>query len=127
MNIFKKFSIHFILLVLFILPVFAYGQATGGNPSTNISIPNPARGAGNDLLSVITTLLREVVLPIAAVLVVLWIIWAGFTYLLAQGNPQKIKEAHQRLLWSLIGAGILLGAVSISAVVQTTIKALMTP
>ena len=64
-------------------------------------------------------------MPIAAVAVVVWIIWAGFQYVLAQGNPKKVEEAHQRLLWSLVGAGILLGAAGISSVVQNTINALI--
>lgn len=66
-------------------------------------------------------------MPIAAVAVVVWIIWAGFNFLMAQGNPAKIDQAKQRLLWSLIGAGILLGAAGISTVVQNTVRALIAP
>ena len=64
-------------------------------------------------------------MPIAAVAVVCYIIWAGFMYVVAQGNEKKIKEAHDRLLWALIGAGILLGASAISQVVVTTINSII--
>ncbi len=125
---FKKISIYFIVFTILILPIFSHaqgqGQQTSPAPSTGITIPNPTT-AGSDLMSVLLTLLRNVVMPIAAVAVVMWIIWAGFNYVLAQGNPAKVAQAHQRLLWSLIGAGILLGAVAISEVVKSTITALL--
>jgi hypothetical protein len=66
-------------------------------------------------------------MPIAAVGVTFWIIYAGFGFLSAQGNPTKINAARENLQWSLIGAGILLGAVGISAVVQNTVRALLAP
>ena len=40
-------------------------------------------------------------------------------------NPKQIEEAHKRLLWALIGAGVILGAVAISKVVETTVNAVM--
>lgn len=64
-------------------------------------------------------------MPIAAVGVVVWIVWAGFTFVTAQGKPAEIEKAKSRLLWSLIGAGILLGAAGIAEVVKTTIEALI--
>jgi hypothetical protein len=136
MKIFKKISLHLLLLSLFIVPIFVMAQGadqTTPPPTTiKIGISNPfkcgvAEGQECTLMDLITALLNNVVMPIAAVGVVIWIIWAGFSYVMAQGNPAKIKEAHQRLLWSLIGAGILLGAAGISAVVQKTIEALIVP
>jgi type IV secretory pathway VirB2 component (pilin) len=78
-------------------------------------------------MELVTTILNNVVMPIAAVAVVIFIIWAGFTFLQAQGKPAEIDKAKQRLLWSLIGAGVLLGAAGISAVVQSTINSLINP
>ncbi len=118
------------------LPVFVLAQSgstntTGTTGTTNntvpVFIPNPAAKAGGTVLEVLYSLLKTVVMPIAAVVVVMMIIWAGFMYLTAQGNPAKIAAAHQRLMWSLIGAGILLGATGIATVVETTIKSLITP
>lgn len=138
MKTFKKISIHFILLIILIVPFFVHGQGsnsvTSGSGSnsvippsssdTNIRIPNPTN-AGSTLMELLTALLNNVVMPVAAVAVVIWIVWAGFTYVTAQGNPKKVEEAHQRLLWSLVGAGILLGAAGISAVVQSTITGVL--
>ncbi len=66
-------------------------------------------------------------MPIAAVGVVIFIIYAGFMFVVAQGNEAKITAAKSRLLWALVGAGILLGAVGISQVVQNTVDKLIKP
>jgi hypothetical protein len=129
MKTLKKMSIYLLISSIFVVPVFFLAQ--GGNTPISINIANPLScGTGQDcstLMGLITAILNNVVMPIAAVAVVIWIIWAGFSYVTAQGKPDKIKTAHDRLLWSLIGAGILLGAAGISAVVQRTITALIAP
>ena len=121
----KKITINLIIFAIFLVPFFVHSQ-TVEPPSSGVtgSIPNPTT-AGDDIMSVLYALLSNVVMPIAAVAVVIWIIWAGFSYLTAQGNPAKIEIAHKRLLWSLIGAGILLGAAGISEVVKRTIEGLL--
>ncbi|MCX6701766.1 MAG: hypothetical protein NTX96_01040 [Candidatus Zambryskibacteria bacterium] len=130
MKILKKISIHLFILSIFIIPVLLYAQATPTTP-IHIGISNPLKcdsGSGQDcnsLSGLITAILNNVVMPIAAVAVVIWIIWAGFTFITAQGKPAEIEKAKGRLLWSLIGAGILLGAAGISAVIQNTIGALI--
>ena len=47
---------------------------------------------------------------VGAPLCAIAIIWAGFTFILAQGDPNKVKEARSRLWWTLIGTAILFGA-----------------
>jgi len=136
----KKISLIPIIIILMLLPIFSEAEERGttGNippPSKiDIKIDNPFNcgkiGTANNsctLMDLITTILNKIVMPIAAVAVVMWIIWAGFTYLMAQGKPAEIEKAHSRLLWSLVGAGILLGAAGISGVLQSTIEALIVP
>jgi type IV secretory pathway VirB2 component (pilin) len=118
----KKFFIHITLLCLVFTPIFLFAQGTPCQPG---KICNPFAG-GDDFMSLLTAILNNVVLPIAAVFVVIFIIYAGFKYVTAQGNPAEIKKAHERLLWSLIGAGILLGASAISQVVQHTVCGFVT-
>ena len=99
------------------------GAGTPNTTSVNVTISNPFSGGGNDLMDLLRTILNKIILPIAAVAVTMWIIWAGFQFVLAQGNEKKVTDAKSNLLWSLIGAGILLGAVGISEAVQRTIEA----
>ncbi len=116
---------------LLLIPAFVGADPGAGaieNPKETkieVRLTNPL-DCGDDctIMTLITMILNNVVMPIAAVAVVLWIIWAGFSFVTAQGNPKKIEEAKQRLLWSLVGAGILLGAAAISEVVQRTVDSL---
>ena len=118
----KKFSTYLVIVLVLTLPILTYAAVTNA-PLVTANIPSPT--GDTDLMSLITKILNGVLMPIAAVFVTVWIIYAGFKYVVAQGNPTKVSEAHKTLLWSLIGAGILLGAAGISKVVETTIKALI--
>ncbi len=130
MKNFKKISSFALLLQILLIPGIVLGQSQGttpgnGNQPLKIDIQNPLTSGNSDFMSLLTTILNDIVMPIAAVAVVFWIIWAGFTYLMAQGKPAEIEKAHKRLLWSLVGAGILLGAGAISLVVQNTVQTLI--
>lgn len=128
---------HLVLMFLLVLPLFTAAQTPVNPPipaptqtKLNFVINNPFK-CGNqtncDLMSLITAILNNIIMPIAAVGVVLFIIYAGFSFVMAQGNPKKIDEAKQMLLWGLIGAGILLGAAGIAKVVENTVGQLIVP
>lgn len=136
-KILKKISIVCLAFVLISLPFIGYAQVgnpppSGGGGSTEIKvgISNPFNCGSTSqkdctLLTLIRVILQNIVMPIAAVAITMWIIWAGFQFVTAQGNEKKITDAKQNLLWSLIGAGILLGAAGISVVVENTVRALL--
>ncbi len=54
--------------------------------------------------------------------VVLAFIWSGFLFIHAQGKPEEIKKAQQAILWSIVGAFILLGAAGFAAIIRETVK-----
>jgi len=131
----KYHIIAFFLILIIFLPVLSLGQVSGpgsGGANTNfvINITNPLKCPSgqsqncSSFLYLLTLVIDNIVMPIASVLVVLYIIYAGFTFITAQGKPQKVEEAKSRLLWALIGAGILLGARGISYVVKNTVESL---
>lgn len=125
-----------LLLFFFVLisPNTTFAVGTGGAPGPgggntdsiiSVSFTNPLNcGDKCTLMGLITLVLNKVVMPIAAVAVVLYIIWAGFMFVRAQGNPKKIEEARDNLLWALIGAGVLLGSAAIAEVVKRTVESL---
>lgn len=140
MNKLKKLSVHLLALTFLVIPVMISAQIKGtgnnppitgsGNTSITFKIPNPFKcGTGDNdkctLMSLITTILNNIIMPIAAVGIVLYIMYAGFKFVIAQGNPKKIEEAQQMLLWAMIGAGVLLGAAGIAKVVENTVGALL--
>lgn len=122
------------LLVMIFLPVVLLAQIPNtpntGIPNTptnpvkfNIKISNPFSG-GNDLYAFIKTIINEILIPIGGVIAVLMIMYAGFLYVTAGGNETKIKKAHEALLYSAIGAAILLGAWVIAGAIEGTVKQL---
>ena len=70
------------------------------------------------LISYILKLAAMIGLPI----VVLYIMWAGFMYVTARGDRDKIRRAHDAFLYSMVGAALVLGAAVIAAAIQGTIS-----
>ena len=54
---------------------------------------------------------------LATPIVVFFLILSGFKYVTARGNPEKIKEASQSLLYGVIGGVIIVGALAITAII----------
>ena len=57
-------------------------------------------------------------------LVALAIIYCGFLFVQAQGNSEKIEQAKDALLYTIIGAAILLGSWAIAGIISNTILVL---
>lgn len=60
----------------------------------------------------------EVFIIIATPIIVLYIIYAGFLYVTAQGNATQVQTATRALTYAVIGAVLILGAVAIAAIIQ---------
>ncbi len=89
----------------------------------NIKISNTI-SVVNDLYDFIKTIINEILIPIGGVIAVLMIMYAGFLYVTARGNQAQITKAHEALLYSAIGAAILLGAWVIAGAIEGTVKQL---
>ncbi|HUD03000.1 MAG TPA: pilin [Candidatus Paceibacterota bacterium] len=97
---------------------------TGGTQSVSGSgsVINPLGGI-NSFCGLIKALLSAAVaigIPIA----VLFIVWAGLKFVLAQGNSTKLADARKNMLWTVIGIGIFLGAWLLAMVIQNTVNGL---
>ena len=88
---------------------------------SDIQLENPIRfdNLGEFLVEVL-----GVVIVIALPIIVLAIIYAGFLFVSAQGDESKIKSAKSIFTWTVVGAGIILGAQVIAFAIQATIEAL---
>lgn len=135
----KKFAIITMFLVTLSLPMTAsvFAQTTvrdSGNNSgtvvqdsgnaepTSIKLVNPLKTI-DDIPSFVRALL-DIVLTIAIPVIALAIIYAGYKFIAAQGNPTKLEEAKNTLIYVLIGAAILLAAYVIAEAVVNTINAI---
>ncbi len=116
MKIIRK--IYIISLALFPSIIFA-GNAGSGNNST--TLVNPI--AATDFTGLLNLILK-VVTEIGSIVVVFFIIYSGFMFVTAQGNEEKLTKAKNSLMWTLIGAAILLGANAIALAVKGTVTSL---
>ena len=110
----KNLSQIFLLAFILVLPIVSFAQNTQiVNPLSNVtSIPE-----------LIKTVL-EGVIKIGMPVIVLAIIYCGFLFVAARGNPESIKKAKSALLYTLIGAAVLLGSWGIAQLITTTITEL---
>ena len=83
-----------------------------------VTFPNPI--AAPDLTTLLTLVLNAVTL-IVFPFIVLFIVYAGFKMIAAQGNPGEIEKAKQQIAYAIIGALIILGAQAISYAVKGTV------
>jgi len=102
------------------------GVPTGGNsgpatPKGAVTIVNPLKVKTLEGLLVI---IMKAVVQIGTIILTLAIIWVGFLFVKAQGNPEAVSSARSALLWTVIGGLILLGAQAISLVIASTVRGL---
>ncbi len=120
MNFIRK-NLHAFVLSLygFLVPVISFAQTTC--VPTAGKICNPI--SQNDLNGFIKTLL-EGVLKIGIPVIALAIVYCGFLFVGARGNSEKLGKAKSALLYTLIGAAILLGSWAIAMLISETVLAL---
>jgi len=136
-----KRSLFVIILVSFVvlLPAISFGQnAVTGDPtkggvtgdptkggsagsSENAKIKNPIKV--NNINDFIKTIL-EGVIKISIPIIALAIIYSGFLFVSARGNTEKLGKAKDALLYTCIGAAILLGSWAIAQIISNTVLAL---
>jgi len=140
----KNLFIIIIFAFLTCTPIFVLAQQSGTinpggqsgviNPGGQTGIINPGGcnpGAGkicnpiseNTIQGFIAHILEEGI-KLGMPLIALAIIYSGFLFVAARGNPESLKKAKSALLYTLIGAGILLGAWSIAKVISETVLSL---
>ncbi len=72
----------------------------------------------------VLSLVLGILVQIGSILLVLALVWVGFSFVAAQGNEEKIRSARDALMWTVIGGLLLLGAQALSLVIQATVQSL---
>lgn len=68
----------------------------------------------------------NVFIIIAIPIVVLYIIYSGFQYVTAGGNQEQIRKATTSLTYSIIGGVLIIGAVTLSKIIENIVKSFTT-
>lgn len=66
----------------------------------------------------------DIILVFAVPIIVFFIMYAGFMYVMARGEPGKLEDARKALTWTVIGGVIVLGAKLVFEVIEGTVNAL---
>ncbi len=100
-------------LIVVCMPLIAGAAATTfTNPLGDITL--------YDLLIKILNAVIYILFPV----IVLMVVYTGFLFVKAQGNPGKISEANKALAFTLIGAVVVLGSKAIALAIEATVKSI---
>lgn len=131
-NTFRLIAPILFTAVFVVMPLFTLAQAPTNviqpaptnviqQSNSNFSIQNPLKvDSFCKLVEIILQALMVIGLPVA----VLFLVWVGFKFILAQGDPGKLTDARRNLFNTVIGIAIFLGAWTIAIVLSNTMKAL---
>lgn len=103
------------VFTIFLLPLFVFAA---DNPNT---LKNPLK---YDSICQIVGLLINAVVVIGIPIAILFIVWAGFKFILARGSANELSEARTNLWNTLIGVAIFVGASVIAGVIINTLSGL---
>jgi len=104
-----------IILLSFIF-VIGFSLIALGATSTSLDIPNPL-GETSDIYTLID-IVTKFLIGLAIVITPIIIVYAGFLYITAGGNEEKIKTAQKVLIWALLGFALVLIARGIPALIK---------
>jgi uncharacterized protein YybS (DUF2232 family) len=71
----------------------------------------------------VEALLRSIVY-IALPIISLFVVYAGFKFVMAQGSSDAISEAKTNILYVLLGSGLILGAWALAELIGNTVNEL---
>ena len=113
-----------IFLLSLVLGVFVYSSvapvyAADATCTGSNCIENPIKATS---IQCLISLALKFVVNLLAIAAVLYILWAGFLFVKAQGNPEELKTAKTALMHALIGTAIILGAWALASVIAKTIN-----
>lgn len=132
MNKLTKNKIALILGMIFLtifLPITVYGAAgdngSGDENNTIITLDNPLGSKVNNLPSFIYMILG-IVFQIGSVFAVLVLMYVGFLFVSARGDPEKLATARRAFLWTVIGIALLLGGRLVASIIGSTVSQVST-
>lgn len=121
---FIKENLNKIILSTFVTisPLISFAQANIPTPTCTGKICNPLPNINS--LSGLIKIILEGLLKIGIPIIALAVIYCGFLFVSARGKPEEITKAKDALLYTLIGAAILLGSWAIAQLISNTVTGL---
>ncbi len=120
MSIFKR-MIHGTMSRLFTLTVIAWAAALPVF-AADAGLQNPLKFP--NIEKFIEGVLRAIVM-IALPIITVFIVYAGFMYIAARGNPTKLGDAHKNFTYVIIGTILILSAWVLATLIGGTVTQLL--
>lgn len=79
-------------------------------------IQGPLSSDINNLGDLINKVITTLLIPLAGIILLLVFIWAGYDFMMSQGNPDKIKSAQAKITTGIIGFILLILAFIITKI-----------
>ena len=120
MKFIKKNLLFVLIAFMLVAPVLSFADTvnTPADSAPSVTINNPISVSNvNDFIRVILVGVVKIGIPIVA----LAIIYSGFLFVTARGNPESLKTAKRAFLYTVIGAAILLGSWAIAQLISSTV------
>lgn len=112
-NYFLLFSVAMIVYV----PLVSWAQ--------DVKIKNPL-GEGDDKANLLLFIKKilEFAIKIGIPIIALAVIYSGFLFVAARGNSRELETAKKSIMYTLLGAAILLGSWAIAELIADTVLSL---
>jgi len=117
MNFIKK-NLLVLSLMLFMLVIPLVFVNANAEDCENGKLCNPLQ---TDTITDFLKNLLEGVIRIGIPIIALAIIYSGFLFVFARGNPSKIEEAKNAILYTLLGSALLLGSWALAQLISNTV------
>lgn len=101
--------------------MFTYLAKTVLPDGTVIEDPPNFNPKFTNLASVVSVALQYI-FPIAGIILLLYLVWGGFSYLTAMGDPKKAEAARNRITYAVLGFFIIFAAWWIVELVKFVFK-----
>jgi len=117
----RRLYLFLFMQFIFLIPFFVQAGDGSGLEGKNVKLENPLKNVSSieALLVAILNIVEILMIPV----IIFFIIWAGFKYVTARGNTTEVEEATRALTYAIIGGVLVLAAVAISKIIQTTVSA----
>ena len=87
-------------------------------------LENPLAGGGITSIATFVEKFLKAVVYVGFPIAVLFIVYSGFLFVLAQGNSGELEKAKKNFMWTVIGVGLFLGAWALAELIRGTINQL---
>ncbi len=106
------------------LALTAHAQATATLGGLEKTAGAAGYSTGISTAGVIGSLVSGLI-GLAGLIFIVMIVWGGVQYLVAQGEPERVKKAKDTLVWSILGLVVMAAAYVLTQYVFTALGKLL--